>query len=215
MKEKFNTFIFDLDGTLVNTSPGFRHAILGQTLGELGVPVPEDRIIDDFWYGEGRDQLIRSYFGLDPQKFWAVYSRYDTVELRKQFTEPYSDVDIIKELKERGYKVGIVTSAAQHIIALETGMIGRGNFDEIVSLNFGQGIPPKPDPRGLEICLSRLKSRKEEAIYGGNASEDVRMAQNAHVFDVFVDRREHEFPGLNPSLTIYSLYELRQFYDGA
>ncbi len=43
--------------------------------------------------------------------------------------------------------------------------------------------------------------------------EDIRTARSAHIYDVLLDRREHLFPKINPSLTIHSLYELRQLLD--
>lgn len=208
--QKIKDFIFDLDGTLVGAKKEHRYILVGQTLNEFGVTATEQDI-DKFWFEARRDEVIKNCFGLSPESFWEAYRKYDTVKLRKQFTEVYADVDIIKELKKAGRKTGIVTGAPLHIAAFEIGLLGRENFDAIVIANERNGIKPKPHPHGLEECLSLLKAKRSETAYVGNADEDIETARNAQVFDVLVVRGEHEFPELKPSLKINSLYELRRF----
>jgi len=205
----YNTFIFDLDGTLVHTTPEYRYQIVGQTLSDLGKSSSQQNI-DRFWFEARRDEVIREQFGLEPSLFWITYSGYDTTELRAQFTKLYDDVDFIQELKQRGFKTGIVTGAPVHIASLEIGMLGEKQFDGIVIANSANGIQPKPHPHGLEECLSLIGASSDKSIYVGNADEDVETAKNAGVYDVLLVRGEHEFPEINPSLRIHSLYELRQ-----
>lgn len=92
-------------------------------------------------------------------------------------------------------------------------MLGEENFDYIIIAHTNTIIKPKPHPQGLEECLKGMKIQKDKAIYVGNADEDIQTAKNAQVFDVLLDRGEHKFPEINPSLKIYSLYELRKFLD--
>lgn len=205
----YKAVVFDLDGTLVHTTPEYRYQIVGQTLRDLAV-TSSNHHIDRFWFESRRDAIIKEHFGLEPELFWQTYRRYDTIELRKQFTRLYDDVDFIQELRQNGYKTGIVTGAPIHITSFEIGMLGEKNFDAIVIAQTLNRVKPKPHPHGLEQCLNLLGVRKDEAIYIGNADEDVATAKNAQVFDVLLDRGEHEFPEINPSLRIHSLYELRQ-----
>ncbi len=206
---KYRAVLFDLDGTLVHTAPEHRYQLVGQTLKDLGrVGIPNSDI-DKFWFRGQRNTIIRQNFGLEPELFWKTYMEHDTVELRRQFTKPYSDVGFIRELRQRGYKIGIVTGAPGYIAELEIGMLGDKNFDAIILAQMSNGLKPKPHPQGLEKCLKLLGVDKTEAIYVGNADEDVLGAQNAHVFDVLLSRGECEFPDLTPSLRINSLYELR------
>lgn len=205
----YKAVIFDLDGTLVHTMPEYRYKIVGQTLDELRIKSCKEHI-DQFWFGKNRDQIISDYFGLESDIFWEVYGRYDQIDLRKEFSEAYGDVDFIDELKQTGYKVGIVTGVPYPIMNLEVGMLGSHKFDAIVIAQISNGIKPKPDPQGLYVCLNQLNVKANEAIYIGNGAEDVEAAQNAGMFDVLLDRKEYSFPGLNPSLKIDSLYELRE-----
>ncbi|MGV8151601.1 MAG: HAD family hydrolase [Candidatus Nanoarchaeia archaeon] len=206
---KFNTFIFDLDGTLVHTLPEYRYIVVGQTLREFGVS-PQNELIDRFWFEARRDDIVTDNFGLSLEAFWSTYRKYDTTELRKKLTKVYNDISYVQELKSAGCKTGIVTGAPLHIATLEIDMLGKENFDAIVVAHRLNGFMPKPHPQGLEECLNLLKARKEEAVYVGNADEDVETAKNAKVFDVLLDRGEHQFPAINPSLTIQSIYGLGQ-----
>lgn len=118
-----------------------------------------------------------------------------------------------KLLKNQGYKTGIVTGAPLHIAELEINMLDRKNFDAIVVAHILNGYTPKPHPQGLEKCLNFLESSKQRSVYIGNADEEILTARNAGVFDTLIDRGEHEFPEIKPSLTICSLYDLVRFLD--
>jgi len=207
---KYEAAIFDLDGTLVHSLPEYRYTVVGAVLKELGVNSHEEDI-DRFWFEAGRDDIVTDNFGLSLDDFWSTYRKHDTTELRKRLTRVYDDVDFIQELKKSGYKTGIVTGAPLHIAKLEIGMLGREHYDAIVVAHRSNGFTPKPNPQGLEECLNLLDVTKDKAIYVGNADEDILTARNAQVFDVLIDRKEHEFPEINPSLVISSLYELRSF----
>ena len=207
----FKAIIFDLDGTLVYTSPEYRYRIVSKTLRDFGV-IASNKHIDGFWFEARRDEIIRKYFRLEPEVFWEKYRKYDTTELRKKFTRPYRDVEFIRELKLNGYKIGIVTGAPNHIIDLEIRMIGKENFDAVVRAHISNGINPKPYPHGLERCLNLLKVPWSGAVYVGNSDEDVLAAKNAGVFDVLVDRKEYRFnlKNLRPSMVVDSLYDLEK-----
>lgn len=201
--------IFDLDGTLAYTAPEYRYLIVGKALQELGV-IPSNNHIDMFWFGAERDKIIKECFGLEPERFWRRYRQHDNLALRTQFTKVYDDVVFIQELRQRGYKIGLVTGAPSHIANLEIGMLGKENFDAIVFSNPSAGIKEKPHPQGLEKCLSLLGVQRNEAVYVGNGDEDIMMAKEAQVFDVLVNRGEHSFLTTKPSLEVSSLYGLRQ-----
>jgi len=206
---KYKAVIFDLDGTLVHTTPEYRYLVVGGTLERLGVKSYDKRHVDKFWFEAGRSEIIRHDFGVVPEEFWGIYRTLDTAEFRKGYAAAYDDVSFIAELRRRGYKLGIVTGAPLEIAGLETALLGTENFDAIVVAHTLNGIRPKPHPDGLERCMNLLGVGPRETVYVGNAEEDVRTARNADVFDVIVRRGEYEFTGMEPSLEIDSLFGLR------
>jgi len=203
--------IFDLDGTLVHSKPEYRYLVVGNVLRELGKTYTHEKI-DSFWFETHRNEVIKREFQIqNPDDFWTTFKKHDSVELRKQYVETYSDVNFIVELKNKGIKTAIVTGAPNHMMNLETNLLGKDNFDCLISANPENGFLPKPDPQGIEFCLSQLGIDRKNAMYIGNGSEDVEAAKNANVFDVHIDRGEHKI-NIIPSLKINSLYELRRFF---
>lgn len=206
---KYDAVVLDLDGTLIHTKPSYRYLVVGKTLRDLKVPFSREKV-NKFWFGARRNEIIREEFGLDPDTFWNVFYSYDTNDLREKYTESYNDVIFVKELRQNGFKTGIVTGAPLRIANLEIGMIGEENFDAIVVAHSLNGFRPKPDPHGLKECLSCLGVENDRAIYVGDADEDIETARNAQIFDVLLYRAEHDH-SLIPSLKINSLYDLRGF----
>ena len=206
---KYEAIIFDLDGTLIHTAPEYRYIIVGNALKDLGTSTSNEKI-DKFWFEKERNKIIKSEFKVEPQEFWVRYNIYEKADLRKNFIKVYEDINFIKELKSRGYKLGIVTSAAEHIADLELQLIGKEHFDAVVIARISHGVIPKPHPDGLLKCLNKLDVSPEKSIYVGNAEEDLISAKNANLQSVIVLRGEYEFKEINPSFFINSLYDLEQ-----
>ena len=207
---KYKACIFDLDGTLVHSSPEHRYLVVGKTLKKLGTETSREDI-DRFWFEARRDEIIEEIFKVNKEQFWSLFRKYDDPKIRLNFTKAYSDVEVIKEIRSAGMKTGILTGAPIHIANLEIGLLGKENFDVILSTHDSEEIKPKPDPSGLIKCLNFLNVRKGDSLYVGNSDEDILAAQSAGIYDILLDRKEHEFPEVNPSLKINSLYELRDF----
>ncbi len=205
----YKAAIFDLDGTLVHTNPDYRYDLANKVLKELGTKSPGNQYIDRLWFESGRDELLKKHFKLVPFIFWSIYREYDTSEQRSRHVRLYDDVDFIQELREKGYKTGIVTGAPAEIAALEIRLLGKENFNAVVIANSSNGVKHKPHPEGLDMCLDLLNIKKKHAVFIGNSDEDIEAAKNAGIFDILVKRGEHEFPNINPSLAVHSLYELR------
>jgi FMN phosphatase YigB (HAD superfamily) len=67
----------------------------------------------------------------------------------------------------------------------------EGFFDVVVSAQDPEVQRFKPDPRGLQIVLQRLKVRKNEAIYiGDRAAVDAAAATRAGIRHFILSRRE-------------------------
>ena len=203
----YKAVIFDVDGTLVHTMPEYRYEVVGKALTELGSDSTKQGI-DRFWFEGDRDAVIKKDFKLSPQTFWPVYRKHDSPDVRKKFVKPYDDIGFLAELRRKNIKIGILTGAPPHIASINLEILGEENFNAIVIAFGANGIVPKPHPCGLKECLKLLKVNRKEAIYVGNADEDIATAKNAKVFDVLISRGEYD-TSLTPSLTISSLFDLR------
>ena len=204
---RFKAVIFDLDGTLVHTTPEYRYKIVRQVLNDFDMKV-QNNFIDRFWFESRRKQIIKEHFKLEPELFWKAYAKYEDLDFRRACISAYHDIDFISELRDNGFRTGIVTGAPQFIAEMEIGLIGRHNFDSVIFQDILKN-KPKPHPDGIHECLKLLGLTERETVFVGNSDEDMLAAQNAKMLDVMIDRKEHEFPHVTPSLTISSLYELR------
>lgn len=207
---RIKAVLFDLDGTLVHIDQECRNTILLNTLRYFCMNHLSEELVNKFWFESDRDKIITDYFALDPDLFWNEYQKHDTAELRKKSISAYQDTDFLKELKNKGYKIGIVTGARQDIAEVELELLGKEAFDEIIFARNSNGIPAKPSPAGIEYCLELLNAKKKHAIFVGNSEEDILSARNVGVVDILIDRKEYDFNGLSCSYKINSLYELRE-----
>lgn len=204
---KYKAIIFDLDGTLVHTIPEYRYKLVGKLLADLGLSASY-KDIDRFWFEGDRDTIISDRFGVEPKRFWKLFRVNDNKDIRLQHTRTYNDITAIHRLREKGFTTGIVTGAPTHIAELEIRLIGESYFNSIVCAHEDNGFRIKPDPHGLIECMDRLGVSNNEAVYVGNADEDIQAAKNAKVLDILIDREEHIISGVEPTFRIKSLNEI-------
>ena len=205
----YRNLIFDLDGTLVYTPLECTRYLARKAFGEFGINLSSEEA-DYFWFSHKREDFIRGK-GLDVEGFWDVYRNHDTYEFRKPTLKLYEDASIVQDAKRNGCKIGIVTGAPEHIVLLGRQLIGRGNVDCAIRAQKTSGFQPKPDPEALLQCMKAIGAKSPETIYVGNGDEDVLVSRAAGVFDVIIERGEHDLMKETPSLRIKSLYELRDF----
>lgn len=207
---KYIAIIFDLDGTLVDISPRYRIETTRNALESFG-KTSEESDIHRFWLEDGKDEIIRSAFKVDPEEFWPVYRQMDTGKNRLPYLTVYDDVlRFLTDLQKKKFMTGIVTSAPDYIAYDEIDVIGRDFFDHIIIAKRFWGIQPKPHPMGLQKCLEYMKVDPKESVYIGNGREDVVAAKSAGMLDIFIDRGESiPVEDLQPTLVINSLDELR------
>ncbi len=208
----YKAVIFDLDNTLIDVPTDFVNGLLEKILSEFNLNHSSE-YASRFWIGPNRNQVIKECFGLDPDLFWEVYKKYDTIESRREFVKPYYDVDFLNELKPEKFKTGIVTVTPKNLSDFEIGLL-KTNFDSVVIARTDNGSEFKPSPKALEQCLANIKVPNHEALYVGNSDEDLVMARNAHTpFALLVRKDEleqHRHLKEIPSLMIGNLYTIRR-----
>jgi len=198
--------MFDLDGTLVDVDDGYLEESLGHTLRHFGLSYTLQDI-NELWYGSDREGYITRRFGLkNPLDFWKIFVEYD-IQHRRENVVIYNDSDVVDILKDRGIKVGIVTSSNRKAAEDEIGLLGREKFNSIICATLTEGLRPKPDPQGLEVCMERLGVEPHETCYVGDAVSDVLASRNAGVRSVLLNRNGKPVT-CSPHLVIKNLYEV-------
>ncbi len=205
----YKLILFDLDGTLVKTEPDHISHIVNQSLVDMGFPKLSDEQVLKFWFSVDMDGFI-SQIVEDIDLFWKTFRTYDTVEARISNAKVYDDVGVLDDIKEKGIKMGIITSAPKYVVDAEIELIKGIDFDIVVYAQPCYGVREKPDPQSIEIALDKMKISSDKALMVGNSVVDVLTAQNANVDDIFIKRPEYPYKAPNKATKhITNLYELK------
>ncbi len=185
MKTLFDTVIFDLDGTLLNSIDDLTDSI-NDALGRCGFAKHTVKEVKGF-VGDGVDMLVRRALppNADQTDYNAVYNAFVSIYSDNMYnkTQPYLGIpELIGELSRRGIKMAVVSNKFQDAV---TPLI-EDYFGSSISVAVGadQNTPKKPDPSGVLKAMAQLGSVREQTIYIGDSDVDVLTAKNAGVFSV-------------------------------
>ena len=190
------SLLFDLDDTLVSVSDEYRISLVNATTDSLGIARHTSPL--ELWYWHF-DTKVHENLGTDIHTFWNTLS--DINEGREEAsikaTTPYPDVSLLKQFKEMGLKMAVVTGSpterAWREIEVLYSAVGERVFDSIVIANKRcANVEFKPSPEGALIALKELKCKAEDSLFIGNGFEDVQCAKNAGVKSVLVERTQRE-----------------------
>ena len=185
---KFNTAIFDLDGTMMDTIEDLRTAIIyALRLDES--KVKREHVLKSINFGarhfvEGvAEQFCTGDVDVDEalERFGEKYG-----ECYADKTEPFEGmIPLLKKLKALGYKTAVFSnkthSFVDHLckVKIPEGLvdIARGEIE---------GIPAKPNPDGAYRILDILGAKKEEVAYVGDSDVDTATAKNCGFYCIGV-----------------------------
>lgn len=177
---KYNTYIFDLDGTILDTLLDLANAV-NFAMKSKGFP---ERTVDEVknFIGNGIKVLIRRAVPEktsedDYAEALEIFTKYYLEHIADN-TKPYDGiVDVINELKKKGCKTAVVSNKA-HFAAQA---VVKDFFGEIFDIVVGKmdEFPSKPEPDSLLYTIKSLGADKEKCIYIGDSDVDVLTAHNA------------------------------------
>jgi len=179
MKE-YDTYIFDLDGTLLDTladlAASVNHAMRTNNMPEHS--------IDDIrlFVGNGVKKLMERSIpnGLANPKFDAAYAtfRQHYMEHSLDTTRPYTGIEeLLAELRRRGKRIAVVSNK----FYAATQELCRHFFGDTVEVAIGEreDIRKKPAPDTVNEALRQLAVGKEGAVYIGDSDVDIATARNS------------------------------------
>ena len=176
----YNTYIFDLDGTLLSTL-GDLAASCNYALRTNGLP---ERTIDGVrqFVGNGVKKLMERAIpgGLDNDKFDKTYAdfRQHYMQHNLDTTKPYDGVmEMLEELRKRGKKVAVVSNK----FYAATQELCRHFFGDLVPVAIGEreDIRKKPAPDTVLEAMRQLGVTAERAVYIGDSDVDIDTARNS------------------------------------
>ncbi|MFC3477220.1 HAD family hydrolase [Halobacterium litoreum] len=188
----YDVWLFDLDGTLVDTEWSYTREVFDRVGDRMGTQF-SDREAEVLWHGLGgsRNVQLREW-GFDPPAFWDAFHEIEDPQARAEATYLYDDAAYVADLDA---PVGVVTHCQEFLAdpvldALDV----RDWFDVVLCCDDDTGW--KPDPRPLELALGDVGADPDhDAVYAGDAASDVGAAMNAGLDAVHVERHAPEKRG--------------------
>jgi len=178
---------FDLDGTLIDSVPDLALGV-NEMLETLGRETfTEDTI--RYWVGNGAQTLVKRALAgkrdvegeiIDESLFTEAHSIFLKAYAKHlcKATKPYPGViATLQALKNRGYRLSIITNKPAQFVAPILKGLGFG--DLIESYLGGDSLPQKkPDPLPLVTMCERMGVTIEESVMVGDSKNDI-LAANA------------------------------------
>ena len=179
--------LFDFDGTLVNTNDVIVASWQHTYKHYLGHEVPVEHITACF----GEPLLLtmaREFPGVDPKESAEVYRSFQVENADRLVTIFPGIKELLAELKEAGYVLGIVTSRTRESALRYMDMFDiTSYFNDLVTCD--DTTVHKPNPEPLLLAMSRLEAVPEESLMIGDSPFDIKCANNAGVDSVMVNWR--------------------------
>lgn len=179
---RYETVIFDLDGTLLDTLEDLTDAV-NVALKACDMPL---RTIEDVrcFVGNGvRNLMIKAVpDGEANPRFEEAFSLFKEYygEHCNDKTGPYEGVlELMAELKKKGYVMAIVSNKIDSAVK----ELNDKYFSEYIQVAIGEreGVQRKPAPDTVLTALQELGKEKETAIYIGDSEVDLATARNVGI----------------------------------
>lgn len=177
---RFRTFLFDLDGTLIDSIPlimaSFRHTMRTH----LGA-VPDDTVWRAGFGTPLRPQLRK--FARDDEHASRMVDTYRayTDAHHDRLLKPYAGIDgALGTLRAAGARLAVVTSKTH---ALARRGLARCGLDEYFGVLVGADDvhEHKPHPAPVLAALDRLSADPEDTVFIGDSPHDIEAGRAAGV----------------------------------
>ena len=179
-KKHYNTVVFDLDGTLLNTLTDL-HASVNVALAQHGMP---PRSVDEVrtFLGNGYLYLISHCApGNTPEeKVKEVLKTFEDYYYSHSMdtTRPYEGIpEVVNSLSQNGYKLAIVSNKGMAAVK----ELAAHFFKDVIPVAIGESeeVRRKPAPDAALEAVRLLKAEKETSLYVGDSEVDIATAKNA------------------------------------
>ena len=178
----YKTFIFDLDGTLLDTL-GDLAAAVNYALREHGMP---EHSIDDVrrFVGNGVRKLMERAIpdGTANPEFEATFATFRQYYMAHSLdtTRPYDGIpETLAALKARGCRLAVVSNKMMAATQELCQFFFPDTIEVAIGENEAEGIRKKPAPDTVFAALRQLGVGEEDAVYVGDSDVDLETARQS------------------------------------
>jgi phosphoglycolate phosphatase len=177
---KYDNYIFDLDGTLLNTIEDLA-ASCNYALRSCGMPEYSVREIQNF-VGNGVKKLMERSVpqGVNNPNFEQALQTFRTYYLEHNavYTRPYDGIpELLETLKSHGKGVAVVSNKFD----AATKALVKQYFGDDIKVAIGESahISKKPAPDMVIEAMRQLDCTPENTVYIGDSDVDIITARNS------------------------------------
>ena len=175
--------LFDFDGTIADTEgviiatyktlfdkylPDYqltdsdRNSLLGPTLKET---------FEKYQFPGQLDDLIAEY-------------KKTNFALHEEYVKPMTGaIELLSNLKENGYKLGVVSNKFNDAIELGLNITGLNKYIDVV-IGLDKVVDSKPNPEGIRKACIELKGNFDNCVYVGDNFTDMMAGINAGAYTI-------------------------------
>jgi pyrophosphatase PpaX len=180
---RFETVLFDLDGTVVDSGGIILASMRHATREVLG----RDYSDDELMHAVGGPGLEAQMSALAPEHVERL------VDVYRAHNEPLHDEleacvgmeDVLALLHDEGRRLGVVTAKRRSTVDLAFAQVRLGHLFEAI-VGGDETERHKPDPEPLLLGAERLGADPAATAYVGDSPFDIRAAKAAEMFAVAV-----------------------------
>ena len=190
MTQKY-TFLFDLDGTLVDTAPDLMNAH-NHVMKKYGYPTKSTKEIRSL-IGQGAGAMIgRSIWGQAKKEFGKIDDQKIKAKMVKEFASFYGNniinesvlingvKEFLKWCKEKNISMAVCTNKQEHLAIDLLKKIGIYDYFEYVAGHDTFDFC-KPDPRHLTNIIEILGGDIKKSLMFGDSEADANAARAASI----------------------------------
>jgi phosphoglycolate phosphatase len=208
--------IFDLDGTLVDSTEDIARSVNELLETQDRPPLPHDRIRG--YIGNGVRRLLERVLGeAGPGELAQAEERYLSIYRRRllETTRPYPGVAAALEALQGERTLAVLTNKPVRESRLILDGLGLTRYFQAVY--GGDSFPrKKPDPAGVIHLLAETGAAARESLFVGDSSVDLETARNASVLCCLVHYplpTAGEEDLLRPDFAVHDLREVVPLVD--
>ena len=216
---KLRLFIFDLDGTLVDSRLDLVHSVNAMLQHFHRPELPDDAIAS--FVGDGAPMLVRRALG-DPDneqfvqealEYFLSYYRVHKLDYTQLYPGIKEALDAIRDQSASDRRLAVLSNKPVNPSRAIVDALGVGEF--FVRVYGGNSFSTKkPDPLGVRTLLEETGTRSDETIIIGDSSIDVITGRNADLWTCGVTYgfAPHTLNDAPPDVLVDSPSDLAQLF---
>lgn len=179
MARSFDAVLFDFDGTLADSYAAIAASVNHVRAHRGKTPLEETYI--RLQVGHGLHQLMRDLLpDSDPDENARIYREHHPSVMFSHTRLLPGAMDLLRELKERGFKCGVCSNKPSAITKQLCTATGIDPYLQTV-LGPEDVARPKPSPDMLNVACRNLETAKEGVLYIGDMTIDIETGKAAGI----------------------------------